>query len=295
MNKTCLIVVTWSLCCLTSVFAEAGVGIDVDAYVNLAEGRVWQYRASQNGGAWTPKSITVLGKISGNGMLCWALLNAGITNYIDTVTTNGLYFVGLDGGSFGQLWYTSPGQPLLKPAFTVGMPYAYSWSYRDYPLTMVGTIQMDPVASVTVPYGTFTECWQVTNIGRLSTEADYTSTQQVIFARGVGMIRSFKNDHGNTETYELTGLTVQPRPTSVACFSYAQRYYCTCNSSWYYAFVYDYSAAVQESTTPGFINYDTYLTYYAQHPAAMTAHVGYMYDANAGRYTEAMATLNQTL
>lgn len=77
--------------------------------------------------------------------------------------------------------------------------------------------------------------------------------------------------------------------------SYNQRYYFTYSVNSYYAFVYDYSQHVQESATPGFISYDTYLTFYAQYPTLMTTHVAYFYDSSAGRYTEAMATLDQML
>ncbi len=83
---------------------------------------------------------------------------------------------------------------------------------------------------------------------------------------------------------------------SNAYLSYSQRcfftYYVGCP---YYAFVYDYSSGYQESVTPGMISYDTSLSFNAQTPVSMTTHVAYVYNASIGRYTEAMAFLNQNL
>lgn len=81
-----------------------------------------------------------------------------------------------------------------------------------------------------------------------------------------------------------------------AYVSYSQRcyftYYTGCS---YFAFIYDYSQSLQESVTPGMISYDTYLSFTAQAPTAMTTHVAYIYNSSLGRYTEAMAFLEQNL
>lgn len=82
---------------------------------------------------------------------------------------------------------------------------------------------------------------------------------------------------------------------SGSAFSRTQRLYCTYSGSAYFAFIYDYSSSVQESTTPGFIGYDTSLAYAAQYPVTMTTHVIYLYDSAAGRYTQAIASLGQRL
>ena len=83
---------------------------------------------------------------------------------------------------------------------------------------------------------------------------------------------------------------------SNAYVSYGQRCYFTYYTGCpYYGFIYDYSAGVQESVTPGMISYDTYLTFNAQNPVAMTTHVAYVYNASLARYTEAMAFLEQNL
>lgn len=83
---------------------------------------------------------------------------------------------------------------------------------------------------------------------------------------------------------------------SNAYVSYTQRcyftYYTGCS---YFAFIYDYTTGYQESVTPGFIGYDTYLSFNAQAPVAMTTHVAYIYNVSNGRYTEAMAFLEQNL
>ena len=83
---------------------------------------------------------------------------------------------------------------------------------------------------------------------------------------------------------------------SNAYVSYAQRCYFTYYTGCpYYGFIYDYSAGVQESVTPGMIGYDTFLSFNAQTPVAMTTHVAYIYNSSLGRYTEAMAFLGQNL
>ncbi len=83
---------------------------------------------------------------------------------------------------------------------------------------------------------------------------------------------------------------------SNAYVSYAQRCYFTYYTGCpYYGFIYDYSAGVQESVTPGIISYDTYLSFNAQAPGSMTTHVAYVYNSSLGRYTEAMAFLEQNL
>lgn len=75
-----------------------------------------------------------------------------------------------------------------------------------------------------------------------------------------------------------------------------QRFYFDYISSSYYGLIYDYSAGLTESTTGGFISYDTYLTYYAQGPGSgITTHVAYCYDSYYGRYVEAMACLDRML
>jgi len=81
-----------------------------------------------------------------------------------------------------------------------------------------------------------------------------------------------------------------------AYVSYAQRCYFTYYTGCpYYGFIYDYSQGLQESVTPGMISYDTYLTFTAQTPVAMTTHVAYIYNSSLGQYTEAMAFLEQNL
>ncbi len=71
----------------------------------------------------------------------------------------------------------------------------------------------------------------------------------------------------------------------------------TYSASSYFAFIYDYSASFQESATPGFISANTSLSFVAQLYAAptITTHVAYIYNSNVGRYTEAMAYLDQNL
>lgn len=101
------------------------------------------------------------------------------------------------------------------------------------------------------------------------------------------------SDCGWVDQIVFTPIAVRPGNTS--SFSPQQRYYLTYSAHAFFAFVYDYSLLVQESATPGFVGYDTSLTYDAQYPSAMTTHVIYLYDAAAGRYTTAMATLDQTL
>ena len=87
--------------------------------------------------------------------------------------------------------------------------------------------------------------------------------------------------------------------TSIAAnafVSYSQRCYFTYYTGCpYYGFIYDYSQSLQESVTPGMISYDTYLSFTAQTPVAMTTHVAYIYNSSLGRYTEAMAFLEQNL
>ena len=77
--------------------------------------------------------------------------------------------------------------------------------------------------------------------------------------------------------------------------SLSQRCNFTYASYSYYAFIYDYSSGYQESVTPGFIAYSTYLPFTAQNATVMTTHVAYIYDAGAGRYVEALAFLDQML
>lgn len=77
--------------------------------------------------------------------------------------------------------------------------------------------------------------------------------------------------------------------------SATQRFHCTYSQAAYFAFVYDYSQLQQESATSGFISSDAALAYEAQYPSAMTTHVIYLYDSASGRYTTAMAALDQVL
>ena len=84
--------------------------------------------------------------------------------------------------------------------------------------------------------------------------------------------------------------------TGGSALSASQRCYFTYSGNSYFALVYDYSAGLQESATAGFISNNTYLTFTAQSPSpSMTTHVGYVYNTNVGRYTEAMAFLGQSL
>jgi hypothetical protein len=74
-----------------------------------------------------------------------------------------------------------------------------------------------------------------------------------------------------------------------------QRIYFTVYAYAYYAFIYDYTSPHQESVTPGFIGYDSYLTFIAQNPVPQTTHVAYLYDSGLGRYYEAMAVIDKYL
>lgn len=54
----------------------------------------------------------------------------------------------------------------------------------------------------------------------------------------------------------------------------------------YWAFIQDYSTDTRESNTPGFIAFDTELTYVNQ---SSGVHVAYIYLADFGRYPSAQA------
>lgn len=66
-------------------------------------------------------------------------------------------------------------------------------------------------------------------------------------------------------------------------------------SSPYYGFIYDYNLGYMESNTGGFIYRNSTLYFTAQAPTYMTTHVAYIYSVGAGRYTEALAFINQYL
>ncbi len=100
---------------------------------------------------------------------------------------------------------------------------------------------------------------------------------------------------GSNDNGTVFALTLSPL-ANVSHLNYGQRCYFTYSGNSYYAFIHDYSAGLQESATPGFIGYNTYLTFNAQNPGpGTTIHVAYIYNTNVGRYTQALAVLHQGL
>ncbi len=106
-----------------------------------------------------------------------------------------------------------------------------------------------------------------------------------------------------TVTVTASGATGSPQNVTIvqagqvnfSHLSNTQRCYFTFAGNSYYAFAYDYSAGLLESVTPGFISYDTYLSFNTQNPTSMTTHVTYIYNTDAGRYTQSKAYLDQGL
>lgn len=81
-------------------------------------------------------------------------------------------------------------------------------------------------------------------------------------------------------------LSVAATSSRGSFISYGQSVNFTYYNSSFWAMVYDYTDGYQESSTPGFVNYDYYLNYYL---GAWDVQVAYIYNVASGRYVEALA------
>ncbi len=95
--------------------------------------------------------------------------------------------------------------------------------------------------------------------------------------------------------YGAAHLGIMVNPANASYVSSSQKCNFTYSGNSYFALIYDYSAGYQECATAGFIGYSASLTFHAQAASPMATHVAYIYNTNVGRYTEAMAILNQQL
>ncbi len=186
------------------------VTINVASYANLA-GR-WEYQRTVPPSTVTPWALEVLGIISKNEKDVFLLQeydedgDANDQEYSLTDMSQGLFRVGganhIPGPAYEEFFY-QPEMPYLLSVFVPGQEYTYNFTRTDYVGTVfTHTVKIEPV-SVTVPAGTYTDCYKSTlTVTYQLSDTTVSITHTHWYANNIGLVKRVQSDNGNI--WELT-------------------------------------------------------------------------------------------